>query len=54
MVTHPDIKGRLAALINHREDQVLVFDMGSTEWELDRFVYSIGQDLKLAEGVQIV
>jgi CRISPR-associated protein Cas2 len=46
--------GRLSELINHHEDQILVFDMGSTERELDLFVSTIGQDLKVAQRVQII
>jgi CRISPR-associated protein Cas2 len=46
--------GRLSELINSREDQILVFDMGSTERELDRFVSTIGQDLEVAQRVQII
>jgi CRISPR-associated protein Cas2 len=46
--------GRLSELINTREDQILVFDMGSTERELDRFVTTIGQDLEVAQRVQII
>ena len=46
--------GRLSDLINHREDQIMVFDMGSTERELDLFLSTIGQDLKVAQRVQIV
>lgn len=46
--------GRLSELIHKREDQILVFDMGSTERELDRFVTTIGQDLEIAQRVQII
>lgn len=49
-----EITGRLSDLINNHEDQVLVFDMGSAERELDLFLKTIGQDLKLAQRVQIV
>ena len=47
-------KGKLSELINHRDDQVLVFDMGSTEREMDLFLSTIGQDLEISERVQIV
>ena len=46
--------GRVSELINHREDQILVFNMGSTEREMDLFLSTIGQDLKVAQRVQIV
>lgn len=48
------VMGRLSELIHALEDQILVFDMGSTERELDLFLSTIGQDLKLSERVQIV
>lgn len=47
-------KGKLSELINHRSDQVLVFDMGSAEREMDLFLSTIGTDLEIAERVQIV
>lgn len=47
-------KGKIAELIHHREDQMLVFDMGSSEREMDLFLTTIGQDLKISERVQIV
>lgn len=46
--------GRLSELINLREDQVIIFDMGSTEREMDLFLSTIGQDLHVAQRVQIV
>lgn len=46
--------GRLTELINTKDDQILVFDMGSTERELDLFLRTIGQDLYVAQRVQII
>lgn len=47
-------KEKLSGLIHHRDDQILVFDMGSAEREMDLFLFTIGQDLRISERVQIV
>ena len=47
------LNGRLAEHINPFEDQVLAFDMGSTEREMPLFLNTIGKSVQLSPKIMV-
>lgn len=48
------LNARLAALIDHRADQVLTVDLGPASREVDMVVHSIGRDFMCRARVVVV
>lgn len=47
------LNGRLNELIHASEDQILAFDMGSTERELQLFLTTMGQSVQIATKIMV-
>lgn len=48
------LKGRLGQMINHREDQVLLLDMGTTDHDLAATLRCIGKKYRPPARVRVV
>lgn len=47
------LNGKLIELIHQGEDQILAFDMGSTERELQLFLTTLGQPVQVATKIMV-
>ncbi len=48
------LRGRLDAVINHREDQILAIDIGPADRDLDLVISSLGRDFAGPARVVVV